>query len=135
MLPSYFCIFSLQTLAAGPEGSGPQVGWPARCCGVRSASPPPGLPGAVSPALPFPCSVVLRGQEALHCKAAFQDFLQRPSEQDAAAHRPSRGTCGPRGCWGGLGTPPSTAPFQASPGVSTGATRGALQRVRQFPWR
>lgn len=106
MTPLYFCVFFLQPLAAGPEGSRPQVGWTGEVLRGLGARPPLGLPGAVSPALPFPCSVVLRGQEALHCKAPFQDFLRWPSEQDAAVHRASRRTCGPWGCWGGLGTPP-----------------------------
>lgn len=52
------------------------------------------------PAVPFPCSAVLRGQEGLHCKAAFQDFLRQPSEQDAAVHQLPGEPAGMLGCPG-----------------------------------
>lgn len=112
--PIVFLCFFPTTLGCWPGGKRAPGGLDGEVLRGLGARPPLGLPGAVSPALLFPCSVVLRGQEALHCKAPFQDFLQRPSEQDAAVHRASRRTCGPWRCWGGLGTPPSS-PFQASP--------------------
>lgn len=93
-------------------GSGPQVGWRARCRGAAMC--PPGPPGAVSPTLPFPCSAVLWGQEALHCKAAFQDFLQQSRMRLRTG---SRETCSPRGCWGH----PPAAPAQVNPTAMSSA--------------
>lgn len=68
---------------------------------------------------------------------AFQDFLQRPSEQDAAAHRlPGE----PAACMdAGVAWGPSTAPFQASHRASLGACgpgnpKGTLQSRDQFLW-
>ena len=111
------------------------MGWTARC---RRVGPhPPGAGRCRQPAVPFPCSAVLRGQEGLHCKRAFQDFLQQPLEQDAVMHRlPGE----PAACMdAGVAWGPSTAPFQASPRASLGACgpgnpKGTLQSMGQFPW-
>lgn len=93
------------------------MGWTARCRGVGLR--PPGAGWCRQPAVPFPCSAVLRGQEGLHCKMAFQDFLRQPLEQDAAAHRlPGE----PAACMdAGVVWGPSAALFQASPRANLGA--------------
>lgn len=48
----------------------------------------------------FPCSAVFWGQEGLHCKMAFQDFLQQPLGQDAAVHQLPGEPAGMLGCPG-----------------------------------
>lgn len=97
-----------------------------RCCGAATC--PPGLPGAVGPKLPFPCSAVLWGQEALHCKAAFQDFLQQSRMRLRTG---SRGTCSPQGCWGHPPAAPAQVTSMAMPrawGSSYGTKRGLAMR-------
>lgn len=70
----------------------------AEVLGGRSPSPW-GWP-VPEPAVPFPCSPVLRGQEGLHCKMAFQDFLLQPLGQDEAVHQVPGEPAGMLGCPG-----------------------------------
>lgn len=137
LLLFYFCIFNIKGCwwLGARGGSRPQVGWTARCCGVGPRSP--GAGWCRQPAVPFPCSAVLRGQEGLHCKMAFQDFLRQPLEQDAAAHRlPGE----PAACMdAGVVWGPYAALFQAAPRANLGACgpgnpKWTLQSTGQFPW-